>query len=137
MRIRPPGRDDCFWIAPGGGIEPGETLQSCLKRELDEELGLTEFELGPLVWLRQHTFDWDGQRICQSERYYIVRVERFEPKMTDALEARVLQQFRWWHVSELAHAADPLTPRALATIVSQYLIHGPPDAPLEVEVLED
>lgn len=137
MRIRPPGRDDCFWIAPGGGLEPGETLEGCLKRELEEELGLTQFDVGPLVWLREHTFNWDGQRIRQSERYHVVRVDRFEPKMSDAKEAQVLQQFRWWHVSELAKAEERLTPLALATIVSEYLMNGSPKAPLAVEVLED
>ncbi|MEO8184257.1 MAG: NUDIX domain-containing protein [Deltaproteobacteria bacterium] len=85
MRIRPPGRDDCFWIAPGGGMESGETVESCLKRELEEELGLIQFDVGPLVWLRQHTFNWDGQRIRQSEQYHVVHIARFAPKMSDAM----------------------------------------------------
>ncbi len=38
-------------------------------------------------------------------------------------------------VSELASAEEPLTPLALATIVFEYLAHGPPREPLEVEVL--
>jgi len=42
--------------------------------------------------------------------------------MSDAIEARVLQQFRWWSVSELTTAEERLTPLALATIVSEYLM---------------
>jgi hypothetical protein len=66
-----------------------------------------------------------------------VHVERFEPKMSDATEARVLQEFRWWQVAELAQAVEPLTPLTLSRIVSDYLAHGPPKAPPEVERLED
>ena len=29
-----------FWAPPGGGLQYGETLQACLKRELQEETGL-------------------------------------------------------------------------------------------------
>lgn len=137
LRIRPPNGEPPFWITPGGGLERGETIESGLRRELLEELGLVRFQLGPLVWLRQHTFNWADRRICQDEQYHVVHVERFEPSMSDEVEARVLHSFRWWHVSELASATEPLTPRSLYTIVSSYLAHGAPAGPLAVEVLVD
>ena len=137
LRIRLPESAECFWIAPGGGLEPGEAIEDGLKRELREELTLDKYDIGPLVWLRQHTFNWAGKRICQRERYYIVHVNRFEPRMSDAEEVRVLDRFRWWPATELAGATERLTPLSLAEIVTRYIAHGPPRETPPLEVLVD
>ena len=137
MRIRPPQGGTPFWVAPGGGIEEGESIEDGLRRELMEELGIDGFAVGPLLWRRRHTFNWGGRRICQREQYRAVHVARFEPKMSDAVEAKVLERFQWWPVAALAGSSETFTPTALADIVGRYLAEGPPGEPLAVEVLVD
>jgi hypothetical protein len=100
-------------------------------------VGLHDCTIGPLVWKRQHTFNWGNRRICQREEYYIVHVKDFEPRMSDETEIKVLESFRWWPVAELSQAVEQLSPLSLPAIVGQYIASGPPTEPLVVEVLVD
>ena len=54
-RRRPEGQMGGLWEFPGGKIEPGESVEECIKREIKEELGI-EIEVGEHLITIEHTY---------------------------------------------------------------------------------
>ncbi|MGB5759998.1 MAG: NUDIX domain-containing protein [Acidimicrobiales bacterium] len=124
-----------WWEIPGGGIDPGEASEHAAYRELREEAGITEAEVGPIVWVQHVEFDFGGYHFDQNEVIHVARTtERaiHEPQGLEALEALAFKEARWWSREEVAAADTNFLPPGLPNLLPQ-LIDGPlPDPPLDI-----
>jgi len=111
------------WAPLGGGIELGEDEETALRRELREEAGLREVELGPLLWWRTHWFADMTHHGGQRERHYLLRVRHFEPAPEIDPAAEDLDEYRWFTPDELERVAT--APRGLASLLRELLANGP------------
>ena len=110
---RPPGKPMAgLWEFPGGKLRDGETPETCLIRELREELGIdTEAScLGPLTFA---SHGYDGFHLLMP--LYVCRVWRGRPVPREG------QVLRWLRARELRDLPMPAADRPLIPVLEELL----------------
>ena len=125
--------EEC-WYPVGGGIEQGETAQQAAVREAEEETGLADLPAGAPVWVRDHTYSYDGREVDVHEEWLLHRVEHFEPAPSalSAYESATIRGFRWWRAEELAATTDTVFPPRLGDRLAGLLRDGAPPVPVDI-----
>ncbi len=124
------------WIAPGGGLTPGETPAAGLDRELREETGIVGVAWGPWLWRRTVDLHYQGRVRRFVENYRLGRVATAMPSVTPAAldphERDVLLGHRWWTLSALQQTAHTVYPPRLAVRLQEVLARPAPEPPIDI-----
>lgn len=96
-------RDGLFWILPGGGVKPGETLEQAAVREVWEEAGARCRIVRRLVLP-------EGITGMQGYALFLGAAETDELARAQTVDGEVVHAVAWQQISD-DHPIGPLTPR--------------------------
>jgi ADP-ribose pyrophosphatase YjhB (NUDIX family) len=104
-----------WWATVGGEMEPWENFLAAAKREALEETGMTDLQLGPVVWSGEQVLTLRGEPVRFIETFVVGRSTSEEISAagwTDE-ERRVIREMRWWTPAEIAASPETIFPGLL------------------------
>ena len=77
-----------WWEIPGGGIDFGEDSATAAGRELYEETGIEDVEMGPVIWTQHVQFTFGGWNFDSHDRIHVAWCDGgdYRPRHLEALE---------------------------------------------------
>lgn len=74
------------WDLPKGKQEPGEHIQHCAVREVEEETGISDLKCERELCVTNHFYRLDGEWVMKKTTWYLMRYDGSEPLVPQAEE---------------------------------------------------
>ncbi len=129
-----------WWEIPGGGLDPGESSAHCAARELWEEGGFGDVEVGPIIATQHVQFTFAGMFFDQDEVIHIARTAQQEiapPQGLEFFEALAFRGAAWWEPEDVLASQERFLPPRLQELVRALMEGGLPTEPLDITPLTD
>jgi len=100
-----------FWDLPKGKLDPGEKLEDCALREVEEETGLTNVELLSPILVTYHTYHEGSRSILKESHWYNMKVKGEQKLIPQAEED--IREIKWVKKTGL----DPFLKKTFPSVV--------------------
>ena len=125
--------DQPYWHIAGGTLEKGESPKEALVREIWEETGLKDIEIGPQIGYGVSTTDYNKTIMQRQHRFFVVRTSEktLKPGLLTEWEQKNFLQQAWFSADKIP---ESLYPKALRPYLPDILFGKYPPEPLEIDM---
>lgn len=109
-----------LWDLPKGKQEPDEDIETCALREVTEETGLHELQLGPRICITHHCYQLFGQKIIKHTYWYEMSDDRDEPLLPQLEED--ISRAEWVEKERLPEYLEGTYPSIVEVFVNAGLL---------------
>jgi 8-oxo-dGTP pyrophosphatase MutT (NUDIX family) len=126
-----------WWEIPGGGVDRRENPAVAAERELYEETGIADVEMGPCVWTQQVQFTFGGYFFDSDEKIYVAWCDggEWNPQGLEALERDAFSGAKWWPVEEVANSSEKFLPERMPEFLVAIADGHLPSEPIDISPL--
>lgn len=124
-----------WWEIPGGGMDRHESSAEAARRELYEETGIVDVEIGPCVWVQRAKFRFGGFEFDQFEHVHVAWTNAshdVRPAGLELLEAAAFKGHRWWGLDELLASDVKVLPHRLREHLPDLVSGSLPAEPIDI-----
>lgn len=108
-------KNDKYWALPGGRVELGERSDLTPIRELEEEIGVSGFEINRLLYICENFFEINGKNNHQIAFYYLLNCpsdfKYIDKYNFDGIEPGKNIIYTWLDIENIGN--EPLKPEFL------------------------
>lgn len=87
------------WDLPKGKMDRDETMEECAVREVEEETGLKNVQIGRLIDTTLHQYEENGEQITKKTAWYRMKASS-NNKLIPQTEEEI-EDLKWIHPTEL------------------------------------
>ena len=125
-KIKDPHTGLIYHRPPGGGLEPNESPEHAVKRELQEELGITITAAQPLGFI-DHIWFWKGREVHERAWFFLTDSSEY-PSLNQGQTPEILEAdgdrftTHWRALNNPDQSLPPICPSTLLEFLRPHLI---------------